>query len=102
MAQVGGGATEGDSLAYSSEPKEPREKFILPSTFSKLYHMRTINAPDMWRVSCPEDMANLVNLRHISAWLHFPNVGSLTSLQTRWQLQWYGKKPSAAEQGQAS
>jgi hypothetical protein len=30
-------------------------KLILPSTFSKLYHMQTIDAPNMM-VSCPEDM----------------------------------------------
>jgi len=55
---------------------------ILPSTFSKLYHMQTIDANML--ISCPEDMAaNLLHLRHVSAWLHyFPNVGRLTSLQT--------------------
>jgi len=59
---------------------------ILPSTFSKLYHMQTIDVnygyPYM-TVYCPEDMANLFHLRHVSAWLHyFPNIGRLMSLQT--------------------
>ncbi|XP_066338759.1 putative disease resistance protein RGA4 [Miscanthus floridulus] len=52
---------------------------ILPSTFSKLYHIQTIDIPCP-RASCPEDMANLIYLRHISAWLSFPNIGRLTSL----------------------
>ena len=56
------------------------------SAFSKLYHMQTIDVNHGSRymtVYCPEDMANLLHLRHVSAWLHyFPNVGRLTSLQT--------------------
>ncbi|XP_066342432.1 putative disease resistance protein RGA4 [Miscanthus floridulus] len=54
---------------------------ILPSTFSKLYHTQTIDIP-CFRASCPENMANLIYLRHISAPLSFPNIGRLTSLQT--------------------
>ncbi|XP_066340411.1 putative disease resistance protein RGA4 [Miscanthus floridulus] len=54
---------------------------ILPSTFSKLYHIQTIDIP-CFRASCPENMANLIYLRHISASLSFPNIGRLTSLQT--------------------
>ncbi|CAD6255743.1 unnamed protein product [Miscanthus lutarioriparius] len=55
---------------------------ILPSTFSKLYHIQTIDIRCS-RASCPENMANLIYLRHISAWLSFPNIGRLTSLQTK-------------------
>ncbi|PVH34618.1 hypothetical protein PAHAL_8G260000 [Panicum hallii] len=60
-------------------------KVILPSTFSKLYHMQTIDvypASPYRTVSCPEDMANLVHLRHVTAWMPFPNVGRLMSLHT--------------------
>jgi hypothetical protein len=58
-------------------------ELILPSTFSKLYHMQTIDARDM-SISCPENMANLLRLRDVvvTGWLCFPNVGRLTSLQT--------------------
>jgi len=60
---------------------------ILPSTFSKLYHMQTIDAiNEYWtKVSYPEGMANLIHLRYVAlarAWPRFPNVGRLTSLQT--------------------
>jgi len=61
-------------------------KFNLPSTFSKLYHMQTIDVNYGSRymtVYYPEDMANLFHFRHVSAWLHyFPNIGRLMSLQT--------------------
>jgi len=63
----------------------PGDKLILPSTFSKLYHMQTIfvkRDSSYMRVSCPEDMANLIHLRHVTAWMPFPNVHRLTSLQT--------------------
>ncbi|KAG2564132.1 hypothetical protein PVAP13_8KG387615 [Panicum virgatum] len=57
-------------------------KLILPSTFSKLYHMQTIDARYM-SICLPENMANLLRLRHIvSGRLDFPNIGRLTSLQT--------------------
>ncbi|CAL4991119.1 unnamed protein product [Urochloa decumbens] len=60
---------------------------ILPSTISKLYHMQTIEVgPSYCDVTCPEDMSNLIHLRHISGSLVFPNVGRLTSLQT---LPWF-------------
>ncbi|CAN6226709.1 unnamed protein product [Urochloa humidicola] len=60
-----------------------RMHLVLPSTFSKLYHMQTIEVhPEYCEVSCPEDMSNLIHLRHISGCSSFPNVGSLTSLQT--------------------
>ncbi|CAN6226707.1 unnamed protein product [Urochloa humidicola] len=58
-------------------------RLILPSTISKLYHMQTIKVSHHYgNVSCPEDMSNLIHLRHISGPLIFPNVGRLTSLQT--------------------
>ncbi|CAO2145111.1 unnamed protein product [Urochloa humidicola] len=57
-------------------------RLILPSTISKLYHMQTIKVCPYYRVSYPEDMSNLIHLRHISRHLIFPNVGRLTSLQT--------------------
>jgi len=58
-------------------------KLILPSTFSKLYHMQTIDVNEYWtEVSYPEGMANLIHLRHITSWLRLHNVGRLTSLQT--------------------
>ncbi|XP_039823564.1 putative disease resistance protein RGA3 isoform X2 [Panicum virgatum] len=63
----------------------PCVKLILPSTFSRLYHMQTIfvrRNSNYMRVSCPEDMANLIHLRHVTAWMPFPNVHRLTSLQT--------------------
>ena len=57
-------------------------RLILPSTFSKLYHMQTIDARYM-SICWPENMANLLRLRHIvSGRLDFPNIGRLTSLQT--------------------
>ncbi|XP_066338594.1 disease resistance protein RGA2-like [Miscanthus floridulus] len=57
------------------------DHLILPSTFSKLYHIQTIDIPCM-RASYPENMANLIYLRYISASVSFPNIGRLTSLQT--------------------
>ncbi|XP_039778612.1 putative disease resistance protein RGA4 [Panicum virgatum] len=61
-------------------------ELILPSTFSKLYHMQTIDVRRGSRytmIPCPEHMANLVHLRHVvSPLLYFPNVGRLRSLRT--------------------
>ncbi|CAO1940413.1 unnamed protein product [Urochloa humidicola] len=58
-------------------------RLILPSAISKLYHMQTIKVGSSYcEVSCPEDMSNLIHLRHISGSLFIPNVGRLTSLQT--------------------
>ncbi|CAO1940411.1 unnamed protein product [Urochloa humidicola] len=58
-------------------------RLILPSAISKLYHMQTIKVGSSYcEVSCPEDMSNLIHLRHISGPLFIPNVGRLTSLQT--------------------
>jgi hypothetical protein len=59
----------------------PSVELILPSTFTKLYHIQIIDFP-LVKAYCPEDMANLISLRHISALLSFPNVGRLISLQT--------------------
>ncbi|CAO2142820.1 unnamed protein product [Urochloa humidicola] len=70
-------------LRYFGYHENEQWPLILPSTFSKLYHMQTIKVgPSYYDVSCPEDMSNLIHLRHISAPLIFPNVGRLTSLQT--------------------
>ncbi|CAL4982652.1 unnamed protein product [Urochloa decumbens] len=58
-------------------------RLILPSTMSKLYHIQTIEVlPRYCEVTRPEDMSNLIHLRHVSRSLIFPNVGRLTSLQT--------------------
>ncbi|WVZ49574.1 hypothetical protein U9M48_000916 [Paspalum notatum var. saurae] len=58
-------------------------RLVLPSTFSKLYHLETIHFPSHCIVSYPEDTANnLIYLRHICAPLSFPNISRLTSLQT--------------------
>ncbi|KAL6654648.1 hypothetical protein ACP70R_008113 [Stipagrostis hirtigluma subsp. patula] len=56
-------------------------KLIFPSSFSKLYHMQILDIAD-FQLSCAEDIAHLVHLRHIWAHQDFPNIGSLTSLKT--------------------
>jgi hypothetical protein len=58
-------------------------RLILPSTFSKLHHIQVIDIRSA-NTSYPEDMANLICLRHITGWLSRPihNIGRLTSLQT--------------------
>ncbi|CAL4991112.1 unnamed protein product [Urochloa decumbens] len=57
-------------------------QLVLPSTFIKLYLMQTIKAHTFpRRVTWPEDMANLIHLRHITALQSFPNVSRLTSLK---------------------
>ncbi|CAO2206764.1 unnamed protein product [Urochloa humidicola] len=56
-------------------------KLIIPSTISKLYHMQILDTPDL-RLSCAEDMADLIHLRHCYSSLNFPNIGRLASLQT--------------------
>jgi len=70
-------------LRYLGFHAHPGSKLILPSTFSKLYHMQTIDTRDM-SISCPENMAaNLLRLRHIASGRldFFPNVARLKSLQ---------------------
>ncbi|KAF8772832.1 hypothetical protein HU200_005216 [Digitaria exilis] len=56
-------------------------KLIIPSTVSKLYHLQILDTPDL-RLSCAEDVADLIHLRHCYSSLNFPNIGRLTSLQT--------------------
>ncbi|KAJ1277030.1 hypothetical protein BS78_05G262900 [Paspalum vaginatum] len=56
-------------------------KLVIPSSFSKLYHMQILDAPDL-RLSRAEDMADLIHLRHCYSSLNFANIGRLTSLQT--------------------
>ncbi|KAJ1277001.1 hypothetical protein BS78_05G260700 [Paspalum vaginatum] len=56
-------------------------KLVIPSSFSKLYHMQILDAPDL-RLSHAEDMADLIHLRHCYSSLNFANIGRLTSLQT--------------------
>jgi hypothetical protein len=64
---------------------------IIPSTFSKLYHMQILDAPDL-RLSCAEDVADLIHLRHCYPSLNLPNIGRLTQLQTMPHFR-VGKEP---------
>ncbi|KAL6908173.1 hypothetical protein ACP4OV_002343 [Aristida adscensionis] len=69
-------------LRYLSFQSTERLKLIFPTTFSKLYHMQILDICD-FKLSCAEDIANLIHLRHISAlWQCFPNICRLTSLKT--------------------